>query len=135
MTTVNALDPAPVRRRAGKARTPRVAAIVIGVVIAAAVIFAVIHIVTQHPGPANDAGRASFERGGGSSSPSQVQAPPAVTPEAAARSQANLAALQRAANAPGLAASHVQVATVSPPGGRPPSGAGVTNSSVGPASG
>jgi hypothetical protein len=91
--------------------------------------------VTLHPateGPA--AARAGFERGqGGASTP--IQPPPAVTPQAAAQTQANLAAMQRAANAPGLAAGHVQVATVSPPAGRAPSGAGVTSTSVGPSDG
>ena len=93
-------------------------------------IFAVVHVVTQHPTAQGQATAAGFERGQGSSG-AQVQPPPAVTPQVAAQTQANLDAMQRAANAPGLTATHTQVAAVSPPAGRAPSGAGVTNTSVG----
>ena len=128
ITTDNALDPPPVRRRRGKLSRPRLAAIVAGVVIAAAVGFAVVHIVLQHPGTRT--APAGFERGGGGGQ-QQTQPPPAVAPQAAAQMQSTLQAMQRAASSPALAARPVQMAAVSPPAGPPPGGVGVRSSKTG----
>ena len=135
MTTVNALDPPPVRRRADRGPFPRTAVVIAGIVVAAVAIFAIAYFVFGQAKPQGDTARAGFDRGGASSP--QVQPPPAVTPETNAQTKANLAALQRAANAPGLAARSGQVASVSPPAGRVPSGVGVTprSTSVGPSDG
>ena len=132
MTTDNALDPPPVRRRTGRAPYRRTAAIVAGVVIALAVIFVIGQIVLKHP--AVDAQKASFQRGGAATA---VQPPPAVAPKLAAQTSANIHAMQRAANSPALAARPVQVASVSPPAGPAPSGVGVVRSktSIGPSAG
>ena len=134
MTTDNALDPPPIRRRTGRVPYPRLAAIVAGVVIAGAGIFAIGHIVLQHPAGQADAQRGGFQRG---ASAGTVQAPPAVAPRLAAETTANIRALQRAANSPALAARPVQVASVSPPAGPAPSGAGLAPSraSIGPSAG
>jgi hypothetical protein len=133
MTTDNALDPAPVRRRTGRAPYRRIAAIVAGVAIAVVVVLVIVHMVFKPPNQ-QDAARAAFARGGGGSQ-AQVTPPPAVTPASAAQANANLQALQKAANSPALAATPVQVSTVSPPAGPAPKGDGVTASaaSVGPA--
>jgi len=135
MTTDNALDPPPARRRTGRVPFPRVAALIAGVVIVIAVIFVVVHLVGLRANERREAMRAAFERGASSSA--QVQPPPAVTPQQAAQAQANLDALQRAADSPALAVHPTQVSTVSPLAGRAPSGTGVTPSSnsVGPADG
>jgi hypothetical protein len=134
MTTDNALDPPPARRRTGRVPFPRIAAVVAGVVVVAAAIFVVVHLIGPKPNDQREAMRAAFARGASSA---QVQTPPAVTPEQAAQTQANLAALQRAADSPALAVHPTQVSTVSPLAGRAPSGTGVTPSSnsVGPADG
>ena len=133
MTTANALDPPPVIRRTGRTPFPRTAAVIGGLLVVAVAIFAIAYIMFGRPKPQTDTARAGFDRGGASSS-QQVQAPPAVTAQSVAETQATLAALQRAANAPGLAARAGQVAAVSPPAGRVPSGVGVTprSTSVGP---
>jgi hypothetical protein len=132
MTTDSALDPPPARRRTGQVPYRRIAAIVVGVAIAVVVILVIVHMVFQAPNQ-QEAMRAAFARGGASSAPATP--PPAVTPASAAQANANLQALQKAANAPALAANPVQVSTVSPPAGPPPKGDGVTASaaSVGPA--
>jgi hypothetical protein len=134
MTTDNALDPAPVRRRADRAPYRRIAAIVVGLAIAVVVILVIVHMVFQKPNQ-QEAMRAGFARGAGSQA--QVTPPPAVTPASAAQANANLQALQKAANSPALAATPVQVSTVSPPAGPAPKGDGVSASaaSVGPANG
>ena len=127
--THNALDPAPLRRSNPPHR--RIAAIVVGVVIAVGVIFALVHFL--HPaapagrGGAGGAGgfeAAGFSRGGGGAT---TEPPPAVTAEAAAATTANLKAAQRAADSPALANHPVQVAAVSPPAGPPARGLGVTH--------
>ena len=132
MTTANALDPPPVRRRVGQVPSPRALAVIAGVLVVAVVIFAVAYIVFGHAKPQLESARAGSERGGTASQ--TVQPPPAVTPQMTAETRSNLAALQRAANAPGLVAHAGQVASVSPPAGRVPSGVGVTprSTSVGP---
>ena len=132
MTTDNALDPPPVRKRSGRAPYRRTAAIVAGVVIAVALIFVIGKIVLKPP--AADTQHAGFQR---SAAASTVQAPPAVAPKVAAETRANIHALQRAANSPALAARPVQVASVSPPAGPAPTGAGVVRSktTIGPAAG
>jgi len=136
MITDNALDPPPARRRPGRVPYPRIAAGIAGVVVAGVAIYAIAHMVLHRPDAQGPAGPAGFARAGAASS-SQTQPPPAVTPQAAAQDRANLDALQRAANAPGLGAQHVQVSAVSPPGGSVPSGVGVSRSSasVGPSDG
>jgi hypothetical protein len=134
MTTDNALDPLPARRRTGRVPYPRIAAIVAGLAIAVVVILVIAHMVFQKPNQ-QEAMRAGFARGAGSSA--QVTTPPAVTPASAAQASANLQALQQAADAPALAATPVQISTVSPPAGPAPKGDGVTaaEASVGPANG
>ena len=136
MTTANALDPLPVGRRVGRAPFPRTAAVIASVVVAALAILATAYIVFGHAKTQTETARTGFDRGGASSQ-SVPPPPPAVTAQTTAQTQSNLAALQRAANAPGLAARSVQVATVSPPAGRVPSGVGVTpqSTSVGPSAG
>jgi hypothetical protein len=135
MTIENALDPPPARRPPGKAPHRRIAAAVAGVVVAMAVIAVILVFTLGHSNPQSRATPARAERG--ASAQQQVQPPPAVTAQTAAQTRANLAAAQRAANSPKLAATHVQVAAVSPPGGAAPRGAGVSRSStsVGPSDG
>lgn len=128
--TENALDPPPAKRaRTGR----RIVAIVIGVIVAAGVIFALDRMVFQHPAGRAGMDRAAFARGRGP----MPNPPPAVAPAVAAATRANIRAAQRAAESPALVAHPVQVASVSPPAGPPPSGIGVTRSgtSVGPAAG
>ena len=138
--THNALDPAPLRRSNPPHR--RIAAIVVGVVIAVGVVFALVHFL--HPAaPAGRAGfgaagsveGAGFSRGGGGGA--ATEPPPAVTAEAAAATTANLRAAQRAADSPALANHPVQVAAVSPPAGPPARGLGVTHPTpqIGPSDG
>ena len=125
MTAENALDPPPLRRRSGRAPYPRIAAIVVGVVVAVAAIFAIGQIVLKHPAAADQAQAAGAQRSGAATA---VQPPPAVSAKDTAQTTANLQAQQKAANAPALAAHPVQVASVSPPAGPAPSGPGVTRS-------
>lgn len=129
-TTQNALDPPRARRPRPPHR--RIVAIVVGVVIAVGVIFALVHFL--HPAAAGRdgaGGRDGFDRAGFSGSGGATpEPPPAVTPETAATTSANIKAAQRAAESPALAAHPVQVATVSPPAGRPARGLGVTHSDV-----
>lgn len=134
MTTDNALDPPPARRRTGRVPYPRIAAIVVGLAIAAVVILVIVHMVFQRPNQ-QEAMRAAFARGAGSSA--QITVPPAVTPASAAQADANLQALQRAADSPALAATPAQVSTASPPVGPDAKGDGVTAAytSVGPSNG
>ena len=132
MTTMtqNALDP-PRARRSGLPHR-RIAAIVVGVVIAVGVIFALAQIL--HPGAAGRDGagsRGGFDRTAFAGSRGATpEPPPAVTPETAATTSANIKAAQRAAESPALAAHPVQVASVSPPAGPPARGLGVTHSAV-----
>ncbi len=133
MTTDNALDPPPARRRAGQTLSPRIAAVLLGVVVAVAVIFAIGRTVLQKPAGPAAAQPASFH--GGGSAP--VQTPPAVAPKLAAETRANIQAMHRAASSPALAARPVQVASVSPPAGPAPTGVGVVRSKayIGPSAG
>ena len=116
------------------------AAIVVGLVIAVGVIFAVVHVMTPPSagrggfGGAGGFEGAGFNRGGGGPTP---EPPPAVTAEAAATTTANIRAAQRAADSPALASHPVQVAAVSPPAGPPARGLGVTRKveQVGPSDG
>ncbi len=127
MTTENALDPAPVNRKTGKAPHRRTAALITGIVIGVAVIAVILHLTLGHSATqAQATTNARFDRGGASQ---QVQPPPAVTPQTTAETRANLAAAQRAADSPTLNATHVQVAAVSPPVGPAPRGAGLKSSS------
>ena len=123
--TDNALDPPPARR--SKASGRRIALIVVGVVIAIGVIFTVAKVAFFHPQTDGRGGvdRAAFSRGAAGPAPTP---PPAVTPEAAEKTKANIAAMHRAASSPALVPGSVQVATVSPPAGRGPSGIGVNRS-------
>jgi hypothetical protein len=129
--TDNALDPLP-RRRSGRVPYPRIAAIVVGVVIAVGLVFVIGHIVFNHPAAEQAPMNAGFGRGGAS-----APTPPAVAPAQAAQANANLRALQKAAESPALMARSSQVATVSPPAGPPPGGVGVvpSRSTVGPGAG
>ena len=132
MTTMtqNALDPPRAQRPRSSRR--RIVAIVAGVAIAIGVTFALVQAL--HPANAGrdgSGGRGGFDRaafsGNGGATP---EPPPAVTPETAATTTANIRAAQRAAESPALAVHPVQVATVSPPAGRPARGLGVTHSNV-----
>ena len=131
--TDNALDPLP-RRRSGRVPYPRIAAIVAGVVISVGLVLVVGNIVFNHSATQQVAAGAGFGRGGASSGP-VAPTPPAVAPAQAAQADANLQALQKAAESPALAARSSQVATVSPPAGPAPGGVGVVRSknTVGPA--
>jgi hypothetical protein len=131
--TDNALDPPPARRPRASRR--RIALILVGVVIAAGVTFTIGKVVFFHPAQNGPGGfdRAAFAR---SSGPAPTP-PPAVSPETAEKTKADIAALHRAASSPALEPKPVQVATVSPPAGPVASGLGVnrSRSQIGPSDG
>jgi hypothetical protein len=118
--TENALDPPPARRPKPRLR---IALIVAGAVVVVGAAIVIGNGAFNHPAPgAFD--RAAFSRGSG---PTPTP-PPAVSPETAEKTKADIAALHRAAASPALEPKSVQVATVSPPAGPVASGLGVTRS-------
>lgn len=129
--TDNALDPPPARRT-GRVPRRRAAAIAVGIVVVVVFVLVVGRFVLHHP-----AADSRARHGFGGAGVAQVQTPPAVSPAAAAQTRADLRAAQRTAESPVLGRRRVQVATVSPPAGAPPSGVGVdpSRASIGPAAG
>ena len=119
--TDNALDPPPARRPKPSQR--RIVLILVGVVIAVGVALTIGNALFNHPAPGGRGGfdRAAFSRNSG---PAPTP-PPAISPEAAEKTKANIEAMHRAASAPELEPRSVQVATVSPPAGPRASGIGV----------
>ena len=136
MMTDNALDPPPASRRAALSRQARIAGLITAAFIVVALVVVVGRMVLQPPALANrgGAGDAAFSRSSAAFAPNT---PPAVTPALAETTAANLRAMHWAASASTLAARPLQVASVSPPAGPPPSGVGVipSRASIGPAAG